>query len=64
MRQTSIRDYKDDVDLILVHCSQTGATYAVPIEDATKTQGTLRIRPTANCQAKGIRWARDYELPA
>jgi hypothetical protein len=63
-RQTVVRDYKEDVDLIVVHCPDTHATYAVPIEDATKTQGTLRISPTANGQAKGVRWARDYELPA
>ena len=63
-RQTVVRDYKEDVDLIVVHCPDTHATYAVPIEDATRTQGTLRISPTANGQAKGVRWARDYELPA
>ena len=34
------------------------------IDDATRTQGTLRIDPTANGQDKRVRWARDYELPA
>jgi hypothetical protein len=24
----------------------------------------LRIEPTGNGQQKGIRWAKDYELPA
>ena len=38
--------------------------YVIPIDDATRTQGTLRIDPTANGQNKRVRWARDYELPA
>ncbi len=63
-RQTLIRDYKEDVDLIIVRCPDPGGTYVVPIEDATRTQGTLRIDPTTNGQDKRVRWARDYELPA
>jgi hypothetical protein len=42
----------------------TGGLYVIPIGDATRTQGTLRIDPTANGQDKRVRWARDYELPA
>ena len=57
------RDYKEDVELFLVHCPETGGTYAIPIEDATRSHGTLRIEPTANGQGKGVRWARDFELP-
>ena len=63
-RVSVMRDYKDDVDWILVHCPANGALYAIPIEEATRTQGTLRVDPTANGQEKGVRWARDFELPA
>jgi PD-(D/E)XK endonuclease len=63
-RETVLRDYKDDVELFIVSCLETGGIYAIPIEDATRTQGTLRIDPTANRQNKRVRWARDYELPA
>ena len=58
------RDYKGEVELFIVHCPETERLYAVPIEDATRTQGTLRIDPTGNRQDKRVRWARDYELPA
>jgi hypothetical protein len=63
-RKTVIRDYRGDVELFIVHCVDTGGIYVIPIEDATRTQGTLRIDPAANGQAKRVRWARDYELPA
>ena len=58
------RDYKEDVEMFMVHCPETDRIYAVPIDDATRTRGTLRIDPTSNGQNKGVRWARDYELPA
>ena len=58
------RDYKGDVDWILVHCPDNGALYAIPIEEATRTQGTLRVDPTANGQQTGARWVRDFEMPA
>ena len=63
-RKAVIRDYKDDVELFVVHCPDTGGLYVIPIDDATRTQGTLRIDPTANGQDRRVRWARDYELPA
>ena len=34
------------------------------IDEATRTQGTLRVDPTVNGQNERVRWARDYELPA
>jgi hypothetical protein len=58
------RDYKGEIELFVVCCAETRRLYAVPIEDATRTQGTLRIDPPGNCQQKRVRWARDYELPA
>src|SRR5207244_6448342 len=54
------RDYKDDVELFIVHCPDTRRLYVIPIDDATRTQGTLRIDSTANGQNKRVRWARDY----
>jgi hypothetical protein len=62
--QVVLRDYKDDVEMFIVHCPDTDKIYAVPIDEATRAQCTLRIDPTANGQSKHIRWARDYELPA
>jgi hypothetical protein len=59
-----IRDYKGDMELFIVHCVDTGGIYVIPIDEATRTQCTLRIDPAANRQARRVRWARDYELPA
>jgi hypothetical protein len=60
---TVIRDYKDQVELFMVHCSETDGIYAIPVDEATRSHCTLRIDPTVNGQDKGVRWARDYELP-
>jgi hypothetical protein len=62
-RKAMMRDYKGDVELFIVHCPETGGLHAIPIDEATRTQGTLRLEPTGNGQDKGVRWARDYELP-
>jgi hypothetical protein len=59
-----VRDYAGDIELFIVHCPETDGIYAIPIDEATRTQGTLRIDPTGNGQDKRVRWARDYELPA
>jgi hypothetical protein len=58
------RSYEGDADVFLVHCPDTEAIYAVPVADAPRRSVTLRVDPTANSQAKGIRWASDYVLPA
>jgi hypothetical protein len=63
-RKRALRDYRDDVELFIVHCPENGGLYVIPIDDATRTQGTLRIDPAVNGQNKRVRWARDYELPA
>jgi hypothetical protein len=58
------RSYGGEIDLFAVFCPDNGRVYAVPVEDATSTHGSLRVEPTANGQLKGVRWAADYELPA
>lgn len=58
------RDCKGEIELFVVHCPENGALYAIPIEHATASAGTLRLHPTGNGQARGVGWARDYELPA
>ncbi len=62
--KTICRDYKGEIELFLVHCPENGALYAIPIEHATASGGTLRLQPTGNGQARGVRCAKDYELPA
>jgi hypothetical protein len=58
------RDYHGEVDYFLVFCPDTDGVYAIPIEEAARGYGCLRVAPPTNNQAKGIRWAREYELPA
>lgn len=58
------RSYDGDAEIFLVHCSETGEIYAVPVAEAPKRGVSLRVDPTANSQEKGVRWAADYALPA
>jgi hypothetical protein len=63
-RQSVRRPYTGEIELFIAYCPANGHLYAVPVEDATLTEVRLRLSPTANGQAKRIRWARDYEMPA
>jgi hypothetical protein len=63
-RQAVRRHYRGQIDVFAVYCPDTDRVYVVPIDEATVTQGTLRIDPPANGQTKRIRWAADYELIA
>jgi PD-(D/E)XK endonuclease len=63
-RATRWRSYRGEVDLFIVYCPQNDAIYAVPVEEAPRREMYLRIDPPRNKQAKHVRWAKDYELPA
>jgi hypothetical protein len=62
-RGTYSRTHHNEIDLFLVYCPETDRVYAVPVDEATSTELALRVAPTANGQAKRIRWAKHYELP-
>lgn len=57
------RGYIGEAELFLVFCPETDQIYAVPVDEAPAAVGMLRVEPTRDGQKKGIRWARDYELP-
>jgi hypothetical protein len=59
-RNMSYRSYRGDIDSFGVYCPSTGEVYLVPIEDVPGRAAYLRIEPTKNGQAKGVRWAKDY----
>lgn len=63
-RVAKCRPYTGEVEVLIVYCPELDRIYVVPIGDAPRTKGSLRVSETANGQAKGIRWAADYELPA
>jgi len=54
----------DQIDVFLIYCPDTGQVYALDVGEAASSNGRLRVDPTANGQAKGVRWAADHELPA
>jgi hypothetical protein len=58
------RTYQDcEIDYFGVHCPGTDAVYLVPISDVgPHTSAYLRVEPPKNNPAKGVRWARDYEV--
>jgi PD-(D/E)XK endonuclease len=63
-RRTVTQGYAGGADLFLAYCPETDRIYAVHVEEAPDTDIWLRVDPTRNGQARGIRWAKDYELPA
>jgi hypothetical protein len=62
-RRVIRRDYEGEIDLFAVYCPELDKVYLVPAR-GLQTNMTLRLAPTANGQAKGVHWARDYELGA
>lgn len=64
MTKTATRTYAGEVDFFAVYCPETDDVYVVPLEDAARASGCLRVEPTANNQSRNVRWARDYALPS
>jgi hypothetical protein len=56
------RSYEGEVDVFLVHCPQTAASYAIAADEVGHSGCNLRVDPPANSQIKKIRWARDHLL--
>jgi len=52
-----------EVDAIAAYSPELHRGFLVPIGEASGRRGIhLRLDPTRNNQAQGIKWARDYEL--
>jgi hypothetical protein len=53
----------EEIDALAVYAPDTDECYLIP---ACEVEGrktiSLRLEPTGNNQATGVRWARDYEL--
>jgi hypothetical protein len=61
--QSTNRGYQGEVDFFAVYCRATTAVYLIPIgELPNRRAATLRVDPSKNNQAKGLRPARKYEL--
>jgi len=61
---TRERGYAGEVDLFAVYCPENAGVYLIPADEVSPNINYLRVDPARNNQAKRIRWARDYELPA
>lgn len=60
-RRTTYSD--DEIDAVAAYSPDTDRCYLLPIADAASRSAiSLRLAPTRNNQAQGIRWAQDYEL--
>jgi hypothetical protein len=55
----------DEIDAIAAFCIETERCYLLPHElSVDRVMVQLRLGPTKNNQAVGIRWASDYEFTA
>ncbi len=53
----------DEIDAIAAYAPETDSCYLIPIQEVEGCKTiSLRLAPTRNNQAEGVRWARDYEL--
>ncbi len=53
----------DEVDAIAAYAPASKSCYLLPLHDVANRRAVhLRLAPTRNSQAQGIRWARDYEF--
>ncbi len=54
--------YRGQCELFAVYCPELDETYLVPVDGTGERECFLRVRPTANRQARGVRWAADYRV--
>jgi hypothetical protein len=54
--------HQGEVDVFGVYSPELDRVFVVPIEDTSTRWCSLRLGPTANNQAAGVRFAKDYEL--
>ncbi len=53
-----------EIDAFAAYCPDTKSCYFFDLDDVARNEMRLRLAPTRNNQAKGIRWAKDYEFAA
>ena len=58
----SPRDYLGQIDAFGVYSPDLRSTYLVPLDGLGARGCHLRVGPAANNQARGVRYARDYEV--
>jgi len=54
----------DEIDAVGAYAPDLRRCFLIPISEAENRRALhLRLDPTKNNQAQGIKWARDYDLP-
>lgn len=53
----------DEIDAVGAYCGELKRCFLLPIADVEGMRGVhLRLDPSGNNQAQGVRWASDFEL--
>lgn len=60
--RNSPRDYLGQIDAFGVYSPDRRSTFLVPLDGLGARECHLRLGPTANNQAKGVRYAQAYEV--
>lgn len=54
-----------EIDAVGAYSAELNRCFLLPVAEIAGHRGIhLRLEPSANNQAKGVRWAKDYELEA
>jgi hypothetical protein len=56
------RTYEGQADVFMSYSPHTDKVYRVPVSECGPSAVSLRVDPVSINRAKGIRWAKDYEL--
>jgi hypothetical protein len=56
----SCKPYTNQIDFFGVYCPDLDSAYLVPIGDAARLTGALRVQATKNGQSSRVRWAEQY----
>jgi hypothetical protein len=56
------RDYRGEIDVFGVYSPELHEVFIVPVDHVATRLCSLRLAPTRNNQAAGIRWADSYRL--
>jgi hypothetical protein len=53
----------EEIDAVAAYSPELGSSYLIPIGDISgRTSVSLRLQPTRNHQARGVKWAEGYKL--
>lgn len=60
--QGTSKSYKGQVEFFAIYVPELDKIYVVPVDQVGVKEANLRLDPTKQGQAKGVRWAKDFEF--